>query len=111
MRTPVVSVSRACARVRNLLSGTDRLKPDLAAGVVWLLGVLEGVRQGAGTDVEQADLALGARRGIARGWLELGFEVLRQPQADGLLRIAQRPEVAAAGVHGVGELGGHLRAG
>src|SRR2546422_2506798 len=70
----------------------------LPAGVTRLLGLLEIVRQRARVDTQDPDLARRLLASIARRRLELGLEVLRQAEADRLLRIAAGGEVPTGGI-------------
>src|SRR2546425_7744360 len=70
----------------------------LPAGVTRLLRLLEIVGQRARVDAQDPDLARRLLPGIARRRLELGLEVLRQAEADRLLRIAAGGEVPAGGI-------------
>src|SRR2546422_3483495 len=70
----------------------------LPAGVTRLLGLLEIVRQRACVDTQDPDLARRLLASIARRRLELGLEVLRQAEADRLLRIAAGGEVPTGGI-------------
>jgi len=56
--------------------------------VTRLFRLLEIIRQRARVDAQDPDLARRLLAGIARRRLELGLEVLRQTEADRLLRIA-----------------------
>src|SRR5690349_9482496 len=63
----------------------ERLR--LPASVTGLFRLLEIVLNRAGVDRQQPELpGRRLRGGVARGWLQLGFEVLREPEADRLLR-------------------------
>src|SRR5207247_10549619 len=58
---------------------------------MWLFGLLEVVADAARVDAEQLDLPRLCRAGrVPRRWLQLRFEILRQPEANGLLRIGVR---------------------
>src|SRR5438270_6146702 len=73
------------------------------AGAVGLFGLLEVVADRRRVDAQQPDLARLAPRGVA-GWrLELRFEVLREPEADRLLRVAPHTRVGPGRVDGARE--------
>src|SRR5438132_10709133 len=75
----------------------------LPARVTGLLRLLEVVGQGGRVDAEEPNLARRALGRVTRGRLELGFEVLRQAEADRLLRIAARGEVPARRIERIRE--------
>src|SRR2546426_11397760 len=106
-------VGQAQAESRQQVRGegvVDRL--GLPPGATGVLRLLEVVGERARVDAEQPELAGRAlRRGVAGRRLELRLEVLRQAEADGLLRIAPGVERAARGVESARELGGDLGAG
>src|SRR3989441_6815037 len=70
----------------------------LPAGVTRLLRLLEIVGQRARVDTQDPDLARRLLASVARRRLELGLEVLRQAEADRLLRIAAGGEVPTGGI-------------
>src|SRR2546427_5747343 len=74
-----------------------------------LFGLLEVVADAARVDAEQTDLAGLLRAGrVAGRRVQLGLEILRQPEADRLLRITAGSVGETARVDGVSKSGGYL---
>ena len=85
----------------------ERLR--LPSGLPRVLRLLEVVRDRVGVDAQQAQLAwrlLLAR--VVRWGAELSFEVLRQSDADRLLRVATRVERGARRIERVREQAIHV---
>src|SRR5260370_30553578 len=66
--------------------------------------MLKVIADATRADAQQANLArFFLSGGIAGGWLQLGLEVLRQPDADGLLWIAARIQCPPGRIDDAGE--------
>ena len=90
--------------------GSERVAERLSRppGPSRVLRLLEVVGDGAGVDAQQPELARLVSRRVAGRRLELRLEVLRQPERDGLLRIAPDVVHPAGRIDGMRELVRHL---
>src|SRR5690349_451340 len=94
--------------------GEERVRERLIlpAGAVRLLRLLEVIADPAGADTQELDLArLSLAGGVAGRRLQLGLEVLGQPQTDRLLWVGPGVERVAGRVDGARKRLRHAHAG